>query len=278
MRKYTKKEKKSLNSEKEEKRRALGQQLRDEIDKRFKTYTEFREACTEHSNYAGNSSGNEYISAQHLSNLMSGESPISPDKAEVFSQVLGLPVTYILGYDKYPSEEARKKAEKKEAEKEWNNEDIERISTFKKVMSMLSDKQYIFCFELKEEYEFISSFTQKKCTAHAQMRCNNMQYTLIDNGTQIIPESEFFSWLTNNTGTIKHSSNKWYHLNNRIQIMDNNDKWMELDINKFMIMIYDIDESIKATVQNRCDFWMKYANYDHKEALRKEIYIISPLS
>lgn len=266
-----KNKKKIVNTEKVSKNIQLGKQLSDLIKTKFNTFKAFRDACTEHSNYKNSSSGDEYISKSALSNIIHGTTALPPDRAEVFAEVLGVPAAYLLGYLKYPSEEARKKAEKKEAEKEWNNEDIERISTFKKVMSMLSDKQYIFCFELKEEYEFISSFTQKKCTAHAQMRCNNMQYTLIDNGTQIIPESEFFSWLTNNTGTIKHSSNKWYHLNNRIQIIGNNDTWIELDIDKFMIMIYDIDESIKATIQNRCDFWMKYANYDHKEALRKEI-------
>lgn len=269
MRNYTKKGKKSLNKEKEEKRCLLGKQLKDEILKQFKSLKDFREACTEHSNFAGSSSGSEYISASALSNFIHGESPIPPDRAEVFAEVLGLSTAYILGLEKYPSEEAREEAEWMDAVKEWDKEDKERIATFKKVMSLLSDRHFKFCFELKETYE-VTPPKSKKRTVHAQIYSSNMQHTLIDNGSQIIPDSEFFSWLTNNTGTIKHSNDKWYHLNDKVQILNDNE-WIETDINSFMRMIYDIDESITATIQNRCDFWMKYATYDYKEALRKSI-------
>ena len=266
MRKYTKKEKKSLNSEKEEKRRALGKQLRDEIDKRFKTYTEFREACTEHSNYAGNSSGNEYITAQHLSNLMSGESPISPDKAEVFSKVLGVPVTYLLGFDKYPSEEAREEAEWMDAVKGWDKEDRERIAIFKRVMTILSDRQYVFHFSL--------SYTNyPENTKHtAELYSRNMQHTLFDNGSRyIIDDIVFFDWLRFSDLVMKYTADnttKWYHFIG-VEIVSDNHKLINIDMNSFMRMIYDIDESIKATIQNRCDFWMNYANYDYKVELEK---------
>lgn len=279
MRKYTKKDKELMNNAKKEKNVKLGQRLKVEIEKNFKTHQMFIEACTEHSNYSGTSTGTEYISRSNLSNILNGITALPPDRAEVFAEVLGVPAAYLLGYQDYPSKEAAENALWLEALSKWDKEDQERIETLKRIMSILSDRQFIFEFQLKEQYEVTD--LGGKHTATAKIYSHNMQYTLIDNGSYPIDDLTFFSWLRFNTLTIKIKNDstpkKYYHLDaydnkkqlkHCINIIDKkSNRWIELDINSFMHMIYDIDESIKATIQNRCDCWMKYANFDYKEAL-----------
>lgn len=274
MRKYTKKNKALMNNAKKEKNVKLGKRLKDEIEKNFKTHQMFIKACTEHSNYKDSASGNEYIKKNALSNIIHGTTALPPDRAEVFAEVLGVPVAYLLGYEDYPSEEAKEKALFLNAVSEWDKEDQERIETFKRVMSILSERQYIFEFQLKEQYE-VTDLRGKKHSVPAKINSHNMQHTLIDDGTFSLDDVTFFSWLRFNTLTIKVNINdniKYYHLDDKVQIFTTSgSNWIELDINSFIRMIYDIDESIKATIQNRCDFWMKYADYDYKDALRKSL-------
>lgn len=268
-----KKEKKMMNNAKEEKNRMLGKRLSDQILSQFKTYKDFMDACTEHSNYKDSSSGGEYISKSALSNIINGAS-LPKDRAEVFAEVLGVPVAYLLGYEDYPSEEAKEKALWLNAVSEWDKEDQERIETFKRVMSILSERQFMFEFQLKEQCEVRDLRGQEHSTA-AKVISHNMQHTLIDDSSYTLDDVTFFSWLRFNTLTIKVSikdSIRYYHLDDKVQIFTTSgSNWIALDINSFIRMIYDIDDSIKATIQNRCDFWMKYADYDYKDALRKSI-------
>lgn len=215
-----------------------------------------------------------------------------------FSKALRLPVEYLMGEIDYPSKEAEENAMRLEALSKWSKEDQEQFDTFKRVMSILSDRQFLFEFTLKEQYEATDSRGQKHI-APAIIRSLNMQHTLFDNGSYPIDDITMLSWLRNGdmlTITV-HTENgkKYYHLDaydikdqtkkNKqkekqlkkcITIIDKNSNQMiELDINSFMHMIYDIDESIKATIQNRCDCWMKYANFDHKEALDRSFLFLS---
>ena len=273
-----KNKKKTMNNQKKEKSEKnvrLGKQLREEIDSKFSTHEEFRKACTTISNYNNNSSGIEYISKSGLSNILSGSCPIPEDRAEVFSKVLGVPVTYLLGYDPYPSEEAKEKALLADAMNKWNAEDKDRIDTVRRIMSLLSDRHYQFHFELKEVYEQFSPVLNKKYSVHAVIVSNNMQHTLyIDNTSRTMDDVTFFSWLCNNTLTIKVKDKKkaqYFHLNNKVTVLNNRShRMIELDVNSFMKMIYDIDESINTTIQTRCDFWHKYSDYDYKDAFLHE--------
>lgn len=215
--------------------------------------------------------GECFISESRLSQILKGDN-LDYAYALGFSKVLGLPVEYLMGEIDYPSKEAEENAMWLEALSKWSKEDQERVATFKRVMTLLSDRQFKFVFFLKETYEAVSPSTQKKYTAHAEIYTNNMQHTLIDNGAHIIPDTEFYEWLRFSTLTIPHRDGdnvKIYTLSGKVQIIGKNNQWIELDINSFMHMIYDIDESIKATIQNRCDCWMKYANFDYNEALDK---------
>lgn len=266
--------KKKVNTEKENKNIQLGEQLRKLIESQFDTFTDFRNACTEHSNYKNSSSANEYISKSALSNIIHGKTPIPSDRAEVFAEVLGVPAAYLLGYQKYPSKEAEENALWLEALSQWNKEDQERFNTFKRILSLLSDRQFMFEFQLKEQYE-VTDLNGQMHFASARIISHNMQHTLIDGCSYPLDDVTFFSWLRFNTLTIKvnkKDSVRYYHLDGKIQIINiSENNWIELDINSFIRMIYDIDESIKATIQNRCDFWMKYADYDYKDALRKSL-------
>lgn len=268
-----------MNNAKKEKNVKLGQRLKVEIEKNFKTHQMFIEACTEHSNYSGTSTGTEYISRSNLSNILNGITALPPDRAEVFAEVLGVPAAYLLGYQDYPSKEAAENALWLEFLSTCNKEDQERIEVVKRIMSILSDRQFILEFQLKEHYKD-NDLSGKSFTTPAKIISHNMQHTLIDSGTYPIDDETLFSWLRFNTLTIKMKNStpkKYYHidaydnknqLKHCVSIIDTkNNRMIELDINSFMHMIYDIDESIKATIQNRCDCWMKYASYDYKEAL-----------
>lgn len=279
MTKYTKKNKKEVNIQKEEKKKLrdarkklLGQRLEKLIDSKYKTRTAFIKACTDISNYNNNSAGELYIKPNQLSDIIHGKAQLPPDRAKVFSEVLGVPAAYLLGYLDHPSEEAREEAYLAEAMDRWDAEDKERIEAVKRVMSLLAERKFIFQFELKEEYEVTSAGRKHK--VHGFIASNNMQHVLYTGDSScILDDVTFFSWLCNNTLTIKIKNNhkaQYYHLSDKIKVLSSDHRWIEIDVNSFMRMIYDIDDSIRNTIQTRCDFWLNYSDYDYKEAFTHE--------
>lgn len=231
--------------------------------------------------------GECFISESRLSQILKGDN-LDYAYALGFSKVLGLPVEYLMGEIDYPSKEAKENALWLEALSQWNKEDQERFNTFKRILSLLSDRQFMFEFQLKEQYE-VTDLNGQMHFASARIISHNMQHTLIDGCSYPLDDVTFLSWLCFDTLTIKIKNNstpkKYYHIDaydNKkqlkpcIHIVDKkNNRLIELDMNSFMHMIYDIDESIQATIQNRCDCWMKYANYDYKEALERSFTAIT---
>lgn len=278
MKKYIKKEKKEVNSQKKKQKNPhnvlLGKRLKDEIDLRYKFHTDFIKDCTAHSNYANSPTGEEWIKPNQLSDIINGTAKLPPYRAEVFAKVLGVSQGFLLGYEDYPSEKAKEDAIFQNTISRWSDEDKERISTVKKIMSILSDRKYQFHFELVEDHETISPLTGKPYTVHDVIITKNMQHVLFtENGSRILDDATFFNWLCDITlpVCIKDGDyEEYYHLNDKIQILSSDHKLIELDTNSFMKMVYDIYDSINNTIQARCDFWFKYSDYDYKEAFRHD--------
>lgn len=212
-----------------------------------------------------------YLDKKTLSWILSGKTRLAPDRADAFSKVLGVPPEYLMGLTDSPNIEAHAQ----EMMAQWDKEDFERICKVKNILSELSKRGYAFRFELTESYESKRKRAKTSSKISAYVISQNMIHTLYDNDSvYTLKDEEFLYWMIDpvllGIPVKKDDKTKYYHLNGKITVKDKRDRIVETDINGFMRLIYDIDESINNTINNRVDSWFVLSKYDYMEDFKHE--------
>lgn len=218
------------------------------------------------------------INKATISNLINGKTTLDPDTAEEFSKVLNVPDQYLLGKIGYIDSEERKEQLKNEMTSRWSQEDYLKISMFKRIMLLLA-KEHRIIFDAYEEKRISkkrSFHTEKKIVFEADsISLYDLDKKQYSNYQAITPEG-FYNWICDQTVLLKTAPEDdtiRFHISDNISIVKkhNPNIWINLDINGFMKLIYDIDESMKAAMNSRIDFYFRYSEYNYQEDLEHTV-------
>lgn len=211
------------------------------------------------------------LSSQVLSQITSGQGNFE-GYAPIFSKVLDVDINYLLDPD-YPykndndrKEQIIKEYEEKKASEmakiwnQWNDDSNNRIQLVKTVIQALEVRNITVSYHIKE-----SPIPVNKQNNHYIAYYADKKYE--------ISEDDFSQWLTTSALNIHISENTWIHLCG-VTIFFPDYSYIELNINDFMKLIYDINEEISHRLQT----WLKYHSYTIKEAWEQSycFYDIAP--
>ena len=220
------------------------------------------------------------IDKKTVSDLIKGQTTLASDRAIEFSKVLNTSAEYLLGLTDFMNPEKRREQIENEITLKWSQEDYQKIDLCKRIMLLLAkDHRIIF-----DAYENQSKNQKKTIRIDKKIIYQSNSIKLYDpdkkntpNYLSIIPEG-FYNWICTPdlTVLIKKDSNnqsfRYIHLADNVSIVKKSDPNISLNlgINGFLKLIYDIDSSMTAAMNSRLDFYFKYSNYNYFEDLRHD--------
>ena len=218
------------------------------------------------------------INRATISNLINGKTTLYADIAEDYSKVLNVPADYLLGKIEFMNPEERREQLKNEISSKWSQEDFHKIALFKRIMLLLA-KEHIIFFDAYENKR-ISKKTSKRIEKKIVFEANSIRLYDLDkkhssNYQNITPEG-FYNWICDQTVLIKTDSEdntfRYIHIADNISIVKKHDSntFINLDINGFMKIIHDIEDSMNAAMQSRIDFYFRYSEYNYQDDLRQD--------
>ncbi len=250
----------STNDMKNNKRELIAERLKTEIDKNYKTQQEFIDACQIESGWNNRKDGALFISKSMLSQILHLKSALPPDKAEIFARVLNINIGYLLGYEDYPTNEERKKAQ---IISEWKKQGQSLNNRVKSVQSFLDAiiaYGYTYRFVLKKNHS-ADSFD------YAEPYGDNCLHLELADGQYPTSLRDFLEQFLSTPDCIISPDNDIFYKVCGIHIVNDNNFRMLCSIDEFMRLVYDMELSITS----RMDYWRTYKNYDHKETFSMDI-------
>lgn len=204
-----------------------------------------------------------------LSNLISGKTTLSPDRAQAFSKILNVSASYLLGLVTFDNSE--EEAKHRDIISSWSEKDHQAIQTFKRILDCLT-KEHELCFDA---YEIAG---KKKITRKIIYTSNSIDiYSPETGSSQNISQEEFFNWVCSPEAIVLIKSDikkgdRRIHLNDRVILVKKKDmnEVLELNLNSFVKMIYDINFSITDTINSRIGYWFNYSSFDYKSSFIRD--------
>lgn len=218
------------------------------------------------------------IDKKTVSDLIAGKITLASDRAQDFSKILNVPAEYLLGLIDFKNPEERREQLQNELSSKWSQEEYNKISRFKRIMLLLAKEHIIFfdAYENKSISKRTSKRLEKKIIFEADsIRLYDLDKNHSSNYQNISPEG-FYNWICDQTVLIKTDSEdstfRYIHIADNISIVKKHDSntFINLDINGFMKMIHDIEDSMNAAMKSRIDFYFSYSEYNYQDDLRQD--------
>lgn len=220
------------------------------------------------------------INPRTLSELSRGLKKLDGEKARIFSKILNVSTEYLLGLVTFDN--PKEESEFKSLVINWKSEDYQNINMFRRIMEYLASNHRI----VFDAYEIIG---KKRLSKKVIYESDGITLFNINNAKDYHPQSisqeGFYNWvctlpipvvLMENTSS-NNAPMRYIHLADKVviakkepQTENNKNSEAALTLNEFIKMIYDIDDSMTAALNNRIDYWMTYSEFDYKQKFMKE--------
>ncbi len=179
---------------------------------------------------------------RQISNYKSGKTHISSELLARIAAALQVTPEFLTGRDSYPNEDYKARGEIQ-----------------KKNVSTRVSVQRVLHVLLSFGYGVIFTFTDKEGEVFSTYYTDDDQQVIMSKASKnVVEQDHFFRWTENGTATIKiyqGPSPRWISL--RTVLISREDHYMELSLNDFLKLIYDIESSINS----RMTFWNDYHGY-----------------
>ena len=140
-------------------------------------------------------------------------------------------------------------------------------------------KEHIIFFDAYENKN-ISKKTLKRIEKKIVFEADSIRLYDLDkkqsSSYQNISPEGFYNWICNQTVLIKTDSEdntfRYIHIGDNISIVKRHDSniFINLNIDGFMKMIHDIEDSMNAAMKSRLNFYFKYSGYKYQDDLRQD--------